>query len=251
MSLNATEASSRNKTSLRNDELLSNRTRPIAFSEEGLLRLLILLSTVLFLVSCQKKNEGSGVVSLTFPAANRSSSKVGALAVDFAKVCYLANVTGGIVAGTKKSECDIPFGIHTAFQAPESAATLTIPRGTGYSLEIFAYSRTSASEACPTLTGDSLTGINLFKLSLVGKTNFNVDAAEVSVTVNVTDPGATVASQFTMPAVCTAAFQESGGPILVSTGGLRFYRAVDSSDGVKRISTTNGFGMVLGKDGSR
>ncbi len=190
-------------------------------------------------------------MSLTFPAANRSSGKVGAMSVDFAKVCYLANVTGGIINGTKKSACDVPFGIHTAFQAPGSASTLTVPRGTGYNLEIFAYSRSSASEACPTLTDESLTGINLLKLSLVGKTNFNVDAAEVSVTVNVTDPGATVASQFSMPAVCIASFQESGGPILVSTGGLRFYRAVDSSDGVKRVSTTNGFRMVLGKDGSR
>lgn len=156
-----------------------------------------------------------------------------------------------MITGTKKSACDIPFGVHTDFQAPESAATLTVPRGTGYSLEIFAYSRTSASEACPDLNGDSLTGINLSKLSLVGKTNFNVDAAEVSVRVNVTDPGATVASQFTMPAVCSASTQESGGPILVSTGGRRFYRAVDSSDGVKRMSTVNGYGLVLGKDGSR
>jgi hypothetical protein len=216
-------------------------------------RLVLLITTIFMSVSCQKKSEGTGSVSFTFPASTRSSdsAKISTLSVDFSKVCYMANVTGGILTNTKKSACDIPFGIHTDFQAPESAATLMVPRGTGYTLEIFAYSRNSTSEACPKLSGDSLSGVSLAKLSLVGKTSFNVDAAEVSVTVNVADPAANVATQFTMPAVCTAASEASGGSILISAGGLRYFRPVDSSDGVKRTSVTNGYGLVLGKDGTR
>jgi hypothetical protein len=202
--------------------------------------------------ACQKKNQATSVVSLTFPSAKSGASqKISTLSVDFSLVCYMANVTGAALIPTKKTSCDVPLGIRTQFQKPETEASLLIPRGNGYTVEIFAYSRASSSEPCPAIVTESLAGLDLKKIALVGKSTFDVQAAEVAVTVNVADPASNILSQYSMPALCSLnSGPGSGGPILVSSGGLRFYRAVDSSDGQKYTST-NGFGLVLGKDGTR
>jgi len=207
------------------------------------------------IVSCQKKKEDGGLVSLTFPSSSFSakSSKVHASAIDFAKVCYFANVTGGSITdrNTNPAQCDVKIGKRSDFKKSGESVELELTRGTGYTLQIFAYQLDSTAQGCPKFDGDSVSKLNLSKLFEVGKATFDMNAAEVAVTIQVDDPGKSVLTQYNMPLACRPANPPGNSPpILTSKDGYRLYRAVAPTDGVITVSSQNGYKLTLGKDGS-
>jgi hypothetical protein len=217
------------------------------------LRRIVLVAVIACtLISCQKKKEGDGMVSLNFPAASfKASGKITALSINFANVCYMANVIGGGISAKKGGSCDVPMGVHSNFVAPAASTTLLVPRGSGYSIEIFAFARNAGTDPCPTFNSDSISGLDLSKVYLVGKSTFNMDAADVSVDVGVADPGSNVAAMYAMPGTCVASAPPVSGAIITGANGYKLYRSVDESDGPIRISPEHGFGLVLRKDGSQ
>jgi hypothetical protein len=211
------------------------------------------------LVACQKKKEGNGVVSLTFPArsfsvSGKASQSVGAMSLDFAKVCYLASVTGGSAGDGTIRGCSVPLGItddrSTSFMAPGSSVELKVNKGAGYTLRIFAYLRDSSTDACPSI-GSAFSTSNFSRLYEVAKQKFDMDSDDVTLNVSVTDTSTTLASQYSLPATCTASAAPVGAPILISPNGSKISLSVVEGDGVVRSSSPGNYKLTLVKDGSR
>ncbi len=216
--------------------------------EKLLRKIIVIMAIALTAISCQKKKEGGSRVALNFPNASfksKASHSVGAFSINFANVCYLANVVGGSIP-QQGSTCDVKLGKHSAFMKPGSAVEVEVPRGSGYRLEIYAYELATGSDPCPSSMSSALNP----KLYLVGSENFSVDKAEVTVNITVADPGMNVITQNSMPGACTAV-AGPGGPVLTSPGGYVLQRSIGDADGRALTSTITGHKLVLGKDGSK
>ena len=169
------------------------------------------------LLSCQAKSpSGTSSLNIHFPAASQmpdqirdqAKGKVQSLATksyDFSKVCYSANISGvGIPAASQNSSCDIQMGIFSGFVAPGGSVSISIPQGSSRSLQIFTYTRASASDPCPT-SAQSFQGLDLSKVVRVGEVR-SFDALDPQVTVNVDvyapADGVNLLTQYSLPSAC-------------------------------------------------
>ena len=161
---------------------------------------------------CGAVKSGSGsTVHLQFPsfssdAGERKPSALSVSNIVWANACFIVNVTTPEIPATKPAgACAIPFGVFAGSVAPGGSLDLSVPNGTGRSLDVYAYVRPSNAVACPSLTGGFGT-LDLSKIVRVGGSAapFDTKLPDVSVDVNVAAPAAAtdVVAQLGLPPSC-------------------------------------------------
>ena len=192
--------------------------------------LLVLGASTLLMVSCGlvKPNGGEdATVRIRFPAVAtlnevRKPDAVGTLAAaDFAKSCFIVNVTGsGITPGMDPNapvaagvSCDIKRGVFKGSVKPGDQIAITVPYGTARRLEVFAYQRDAETDACPALGADfgKLSKEKIIRVGLVE--TFDTTARDVVVPVELRMPASNVniITQYGMSLACVSPATPFGG----------------------------------------
>lgn len=161
-------------------------------------------------------------VALRFPEARRlNSEKLSASATyDWSRVCFIVNVTAQDIPRATTGQCEVPLGIFVGTVPPGGEVAIEIPRGNGRKLEVFSYLRASAATACPALRG-GFGAIDRSKIVRVGQIgSFDTQTAEMSLTLMLQAPadGASVLSQYSMPATCATASAARPGSGRIAAG---------------------------------
>ena len=200
---------------------------------------------LLVVAGCTAKNDRSSKLVIRLPSANDLRGKVSTSSSDFDLACFAVNISGSDIPTTKApTTCDLPTGVFAGLAAPGSELSLSVPRGTRRSLEIFAYFRASATEPCRSAVGGFGT-LNRTKIVRVGRVDaFDVLNDEVSVEVSISAPaaGTSIITQYSLPAVCTAtaaptptgtsfAKVTAGSAVGTTLGGYKFKARVTDSSG--------------------
>ncbi len=191
-----------------------------------------------------KKAADSTRMTLVFPQAkvlgiqNKPESSSGAF--DFAKACFAISVTASdITSSSGDGICDIPVGIFYGFVAPGASVSLMIPSGAARKLEVFAYTRTSSTDSCPS-GKTNLKDLELERLTRVGLiSSFDVSPPEITLTVNLTEPSANLATQYALPDSCQPASQPPATP--APPARPRTSTADLTSGGKQNLSTLAGY----------
>ena len=204
----------------------------------------VLGAMALLMVSCGLVKPMSGedaTVRIRFPAVSTSNElrkpdSVGTLAAaDFAKSCFIVNVTGsGITAGMNPDapvasgvNCDIKRGVFKGTVKPGDQIAITVPYGTARRLEVFAYQRDSETDACPALGPDfgKLSKEKIIRVGLVE--TFDTTARDVTVPVELRMPASNVniITQYGMSLACVSPTTPFGGRgsagITLGSGSLK------------------------------
>ena len=191
----------------------------------------VLGAMAISMVSCGlvKPNAGDeSTVSIRFPAVSSSNElrkpdSVGTLsAADFAKSCFIVNVTGsGITAGMNPdapvaagANCDvIKRGVFKGSVKPGDQIAVTVPYGTARKLEVFAYQRDAENDPCPALGADfgKLSKEKIIRVGLVE--TFDTTARDVVVPVELRMPasGVNIITQYGMSLACVSPATPFGG----------------------------------------
>ena len=97
-----------------------------------LLRLVIPIVALSFVSACSPKSgSGSAQLSLTMPTVDQlksksvASQKITATNIDWAKACFMADVTGVGINDSAKTKCDVPNGIFAGSVGASVSASQT------------------------------------------------------------------------------------------------------------------------------
>jgi hypothetical protein len=166
---------------------------------------ILLCSLFSFAFGCGPQNSGSPTkISIHFPSAKSSTNpNASADSYDFSKACFAVNILGSDLTQAASGKCDVPSGVFAGFVAPGGDLTLTVPRGTARTLEVFSFMRDSSSTACPTLPNFGT--LQRSRLTRVGSVaSFDTKESEVTLDVTISAPasGVSVVTQYNLPAIC-------------------------------------------------
>ena len=194
-------------------------------------------------LGCQRKpiEEKSSKVSLTFPSAEQLNvghkfSSAAAGSYDFSTACFSVNITASDISRTNGGgQCDIPIGVFAGFVAPGKSIIVEVPHGSQRKLELIAYQRNNANEACPVKS--NLSGLTLSRLARVGLTTFEANDPEVTVNVTMSAPTTTFATQYSLPTTCQASSipANTNGSVRLANGN-----SIQTGTGWTAISTISG-----------
>lgn len=164
-------------------------------------------------------------VSIHFPQANQIvSSKTGAMSgFDWNRVCFIVNVTASDLNKPSQATCDVPIGIFRGSVAPGEGISLEVPKGNSRKLEIFTYMRASSTAECPRLV-DGFESLDRTKIVRVGEvSSFDTQVPEVTLEVSLSVPasGASIISQYQLPASCDKRPPPGGGASRIANGHIR------------------------------
>ena len=203
-----------------------------------------LLSTVAlsFIALACTPNKKDSSVTIQMPGnsshsqSNKLSQSVSALSSPFDSYCFMVNVTGGASASAKKNSCEVEKGITTKFVAAGSSATLTVPQGSGYRLQLIGYDTGVVGGTCPSLNATSdLEALDQTKIKELAVKDF--DAAGEQTTVNLTAviPAADLKTQYGLSSNCAVS---SAAVLSVSDAGYSFGVAVTGTTATKIFTIT-------------
>ncbi len=224
----------------------------------------------LSLLGCTAKHasNSSSQVTIQFPSVqdfsqsassvSSSSIKEGMRAIagmkgsvtpyQFAQACFAINVTAPDIQASTLNTCSVPLGIFQGFVAPGGSLSLTVPQGTGRTLEVFSYLRASTAEPCPTGVAN-MKGLDVSRLSRVGLiASFDAESANVNLTVNLVDPGsATLVSQYSMPNTC----EPAPPPLSSASAAITSGRATASGGNYTVVGAVSGLKNEVSLQGGK
>ena len=175
------------------------------------MRFYVALVSLLFLAACSPKGGSSSSLSLRLPTTEQlksakplSAQKIEAANLDFAKACFMVNVTGEGIANNAKTKCDVSSGVFAGSAPPGGKLELDVIKGTKRKIEVFAYFRSSTSETCP--IKDSVNRFDPSSVALVGSkvTDLLLDRENVDLDISLPAVGQSLVTQYSLPAICTA-----------------------------------------------
>lgn len=169
--------------------------------------------------------------------ANNNKVQAASLSYDFTKACFAVNVTGGaVVPSVPSSKCSVSVGVFQGFVAPGGSISMSVPNGTGYKLEVYAYSRSSSSDACPAPT-KGMDGLDLTRVSTVGTVaSFDAVQPEVSLNVDISAPASNLAVDRGLAANCFP----SGSSQILANAAITSGRAVQAGGSYQLIGEVSG-----------
>ena len=203
------------------------------------LLVLILISSFVTLGCQRDKAGGSSTITIQVPRALNTDNKTGGVGAMGAlpsdrKVCYGVNVSGPGITVQPANACSPPPSIRAGFVEPGTEVSVSVPKGSGRVVELFAFLGEPGQTApCPAFS-PSLSPTQILRTYKIG-TASNIDiSAEVTVVEITADfPGLSnnIAQQLSLPASCTAGggqnnapgFNTSSGRGIATNGTMKLY----------------------------
>jgi len=181
-------------------------------------------------------------MTIRFPSAAELRSQTNdkaqaSSAYDFTKACFAVNVIGGSVPPSViSSQCEVPVGVFQGFVPPGSAVSMSVPNGSGYKLEVYAFSRTSSADPCPA-PAKGLSGVDLTRVATVGTVaSFDALQPEVRLNVDISAPTSNLAVDRGLPGHCFS----SGRTQILASAAITSGRAVQKGGSYKLIGVISG-----------
>lgn len=181
------------------------------------LRIMILIGAFCALGCQRDMSGGKSSITIRVPEAHNKLSKTGGVGAMAAmpsnrKACYGINVTGpGIPINS--ASCGPQSGILAGFVEPGATVEVSVPKGEGRTIELYAYLQNVGDNLpCPAL-GASLPAAHLLNTYSVGTaTNVAMTAESTVVYIDASFPGVTnhLASTLSLPSTCTAGASPTG-----------------------------------------
>jgi hypothetical protein len=219
---------------------------------------------LVFALGCSRKAGKTATISIQF--AKNSDQKVSASSTysSTLKACYGLSVTGpGITANS--STCSPPIGVTAGFVAAGGAIEATVPYGTKRRFDVFLYlEKEGENNPCPQL-GTAFSKEQLAQTYLIGTAdNVSIDQPSVSISITENFPGVanTIATNFALPASCTAAptsttarrslpgFRVNTGGGYASSGAVQLYGHIGRVNSGPEL-TGGGIKMVVRSAGGK
>jgi hypothetical protein len=171
-----------------------------------------ILSVALLSACTPKGVGGSSQLTLNFPGYKSAST--GSLTsaqklipgdIDWAKACFMVNVTGDGINSPQNAKCDVPSGAFGGAVKSSETLSLDVLKGTKRKVEVFVYFRSSPADNC--VKHGSLNEFDPGSVASVGSTVVDLlaDATTVGLDVSLPDANANLVSEFGLPAFCSAA----------------------------------------------
>lgn len=178
-----------------------------------MLRRLVITSLALASLSAcsPKSNSHSSSITLNLPSAAQlkgsganSAQKILATNLDFAKACFMVNITGDGITDSAKTKCDVPSGVFAGSAAPGGKLEIEVNKGSNRKIEVAAYFRSSTTEACK--TKESINQFDPDSVVRVGSktTDLLLDRETVDIDISLPAVGQTLVTQYNLPAFCSA-----------------------------------------------
>lgn len=180
-------------------------------------------------------------MTIRFPSVAElrgQSEKVQALGTyDFTKACFAVNVTGGTVQPSPiSSKCEVSVGAFQGFVAPGSSISMSVPNGSAYKLEVYAFARTSSADPCP-MPAKGMSGLDLTRVATVGTVpSFDALQPEVALNVEISAPKSNLAIDRGLAGSCFS----SGSRQILANAAIAPGRAVQTGGGFKLIGVVSG-----------
>src|SRR4051812_39824324 len=111
----------------------------------------VLSMLVIMSIGCGRKKAESSSVRIALPDAPSALGKVSANSFDPTPFCYIVNIVGDGISQVN-APCGPPEGATSGFAAPSSVVEVSVPRGTGRTVELFGYVPRSG-ETCGSVSG--------------------------------------------------------------------------------------------------
>lgn len=143
------------------------------------------LISLLGLIGCTRQATNSSRMRIV---VGNMSSKVGAMGDPIPpgyKVCYAANVMGSDIPSTSRA-CGANLGAFAGFVEANGTLTVDVPKGTGRTVDLYAFLTPNTAAACPTMTTacDVATNCNTYKVATASGVSTANDVNEVPMSVN-------------------------------------------------------------------
>lgn len=221
---------------------------------------LTLVTLTLILSSCGKKEDPDSKITIRFPdgksQSSNSNQKVSAMNFDFSLACYAVNVTADTITQTLPKTCEIPIGVFAGFIPAGGQVSVIVPNGYKRKLEVFAYQRSSATEACATSSGGFGT-VNKSRIARVGEVlSFDTVQPVVDLAVKVLAPstGVNLLTQYSLPNTCAVAFTPKGsgssgltlGQSTLTSASYKVFGSVSAQTNQK-VLTSSSFRLELSR----
>lgn len=202
---------------------------------------------VITLTACVRPAGTSSTIRITLPSAPNKLRKPAALG-GTPTFCYFVNVTGSGIDQASTS-CSPAQGVGSGFVDPLSTIEMSVPKGTGRTVELFGYVP-GLNETCASLKSLSTASLNhLF--SLAKKSGIDMSADQTTVELDENFPGLTqhYGLQASLPSGCYAnlppldpgdAETNPAGFQLSAGSGLSVQQGATASTGVKLIGRIGG-----------
>ncbi len=168
-----------------------------------------LLIAILPACSLKNKESSPSKLTLTFPTTQQilaqQSQKISTYSTyDWARVCYMVNVTADDIPKNFGGSCNIPIGVFVGAIKPGGSVILEIARGKRRKLEVFTFMRDGESTPCPSMAG-GFGPLDPLKIVRVGQVPyFDTEESTMTVRVDLQEPdnGSSLVSQYQLPVTC-------------------------------------------------
>ena len=218
----------------------------------------------LVLVGCTRGKPVTTALRIQTP---KGASSLGALAAlpTAHKTCYAINVTGGGLVSTPRS-CGSSLGVFAGFVAEGSVLELTVAKGSGRTIDLYAYLSPDLNSPCPALsaTCEVAKNCNTYKVATVAGVDMQSETTEVTMDVIfpglsqnevVQDSTSNMCSSSTVTAALTVGGEILSGTFAPIGGGpsspviASFYRRTNATtfEIVQRSGLNSESGVVIAK----